>query len=193
MNTDRELMQQALEALDGTEALLSSMDVTHLLIYGEVEKAITALREALEQPEQDGWHTHDLYTDADKDRPDVICDRNGSVTLGLCKRCGRGESQLAEPCDKQPVQEPVARGSFVVKDGCVTFPMSINVRGMADGEYSIYTAPQPEQQPRREWQGLTDGEIDALAMDEDGLPNSHIELARAIERAHGIGEKPDAA
>ena len=32
-----------------------------------------------------------------------------------------------------------------------------------------------------QWQGLTDGEIDALAMDEDGLPNSHIELARAIE------------
>jgi hypothetical protein len=34
---------------------------------------------------------------------------------------------------------------------------------------------------QREWVGLTDEEIDALAMDEDGLPNSHIELARAIE------------
>jgi hypothetical protein len=33
---------------------------------------------------------------------------------------------------------------------------------------------------------LTDDQLDALAMDEDGLPNSHLEFARAIERAHGI-------
>ena len=39
----------------------------------------------------------------------------------------------------------------------------------------------PQRQP------LTDEEIDALAMDSDGLPNSHLELARAIEKAHGIG------
>lgn len=37
---------------------------------------------------------HDLYTDADKDRPDVICDSNGQVVLGLCKRCGKGEAEL---------------------------------------------------------------------------------------------------
>ena len=48
---DRELMQQALEVLDGVEALLTSMDVTHLLVYGEVDKAIDALRERLAQPE----------------------------------------------------------------------------------------------------------------------------------------------
>ena len=34
---------------------------------------------------------------------------------------------------------------------------------------------------KREWVGLTDEEIDALALDEDGLPNSHLEFARAIE------------
>ncbi len=44
----------------------------------------------------------------------------------------------------------------------------------------LYTSP-PQRQP------LTDEEIDALAIDEDGLPNSHFEFARAIERAHGIG------
>lgn len=37
---------------------------------------------------------HDLYTDADKDRPDVICDSNGQVVLGLCKRCGKAEAEL---------------------------------------------------------------------------------------------------
>lgn len=41
---------------------------------------------------------HDLYTDADADRPGIICDRNGQVVLGLCKRCGRAEAQLVEPC-----------------------------------------------------------------------------------------------
>lgn len=37
---------------------------------------------------------HDLYTDADKDRPDAICDGNGSVCLSLCKRCGKAEGEL---------------------------------------------------------------------------------------------------
>lgn len=39
---------------------------------------------------------HDLYTDTDKDRPDSICDRSGQVVLDLCKRCGRGESELTD-------------------------------------------------------------------------------------------------
>ena len=44
----------------------------------------------------------------------------------------------------------------------------------------LYTTP-PQRKP------LTNEELDALAIDEDGLPNSHFEFARAIERAHGIG------
>ena len=40
---------------------------------------------------------------------------------------------------------------------------------------------EPQRKP------LTNEELDALAIDEDGLPNSHFEFARAIERAHGIG------
>lgn len=41
---------------------------------------------------------HDLYTDADPDRPDVICDSMGRVTLALCKRCGKAEAELDAPC-----------------------------------------------------------------------------------------------
>lgn len=37
------------------------------------------------------------------------------------------------------------------------------------------------QMPKREWVGLTDEDVDAMAMDADGLPNSHLEFARAIE------------
>ena len=36
---------------------------------------------------------------------------------------------------------------------------------------------------------LTDEQLDALAVDESGLPNSHLEFGRAIERAHGIGTR----
>jgi hypothetical protein len=33
---------------------------------------------------------------------------------------------------------------------------------------------------------LTEDEIDGMAINYDGLPNSFLELARAIEKAHGI-------
>jgi len=42
--------------------------------------------------------THNIYQDGDENVPEVICDSNGSVTLGLCKTCGRGEIELEEPC-----------------------------------------------------------------------------------------------
>ncbi|KAK1548903.1 hypothetical protein Q3G72_003266 [Acer saccharum] len=48
---------------------------------------------------------HDLYTDADKDIPAAICDMHGSVVLGQCKRCGKGECELVEPCASPPVTE----------------------------------------------------------------------------------------
>lgn len=50
------------------------------------------------------YSQHVLYTDADKDRPEVICDSNGVVVLGLCKRCGKGEVELEGPC-AQPAKK----------------------------------------------------------------------------------------
>lgn len=49
---------------------------------------------------------HDLYTDADVDRPDEICDRTGRVVLGLCKRCGKAEAELVDLC--VPTRGPFA-------------------------------------------------------------------------------------
>ena len=45
---------------------------------------------------------HDLYKDGDADAPDSIKDRNGQVVLGLCRKCGRAESELSEPCSPRP-------------------------------------------------------------------------------------------
>ena len=43
----KETMKLALEALEGLEALLLSMGLTHLIVYGDAEKAITNLQKAL--------------------------------------------------------------------------------------------------------------------------------------------------
>lgn len=49
----KEALKLTLEALEGLEALLLRMGLTHLIIYGDAEKAITALQEAMaEQPAQ---------------------------------------------------------------------------------------------------------------------------------------------
>ena len=94
----------------------------------------------------------------------------------------------------QPEQEPVAftppkkwrdseiadgyRGiRWVTGDGVYGTPTQEDVV-----KYLGYTTP-PQRKP------LTDDQLDALALDDDGLPNSHFEFARAIEAAHGIGDK----
>jgi len=41
---------------------------------------------------------HDLYKTGDKDAPRSIKDGNGDVVLGLCRRCGKGECDLEQPC-----------------------------------------------------------------------------------------------
>jgi hypothetical protein len=65
-----------------------------------VERQARAIRNL--QPDQPA--PHDLYKTGDYDAPEVIKDDNGEVVLGLCRRCGRGEVELEEPCD-QPAQD----------------------------------------------------------------------------------------
>jgi hypothetical protein len=57
-----------------------------------------------EQPAP-GFVAHDLYKTGDADAPDVIKDRNGEVVLGLCRKCGRGEIELADRCDTPLVRD----------------------------------------------------------------------------------------
>lgn len=89
----------------------------------------------------------------------------------------------------QPEQEPVAWLGFNPRTGAPELANAMpapsvmrdfKMRPLVYGDTSI----SPQRRP------LTNEELDALAIDEDGLPNSHFEFARAIERAHGIeGEK----
>ncbi len=45
---------------------------------------------------------HVLYETGDEDAPDIIKDRNGEVVLGLCRKCGLGESDLDLSCCENP-------------------------------------------------------------------------------------------
>ena len=47
MSKQTEALKLALEALEGLEALLLSMGLTHLIVYGDAEKAITSLSQAI--------------------------------------------------------------------------------------------------------------------------------------------------
>ena len=51
--------------------------------------------------------SHDLYATGDENAPNSIKDQNGDVALGMCKRCGRAESELSEPCHKAEQSQPV--------------------------------------------------------------------------------------
>jgi len=59
---------------------------------------------------------HDLYKTGDKDCPTSILDSNGEVVLGLCRKCGKGESELEAPCPvtaippAKPTMPPVWAG-----------------------------------------------------------------------------------
>lgn len=56
-----------------------------------------------------------------------------------------------------------------------------------EGWEKLYTEQQLRQLlAAQERKPLTDAQLDGLALGDDGLPNSHLEFARAIERAHGI-------
>ena len=191
---ERKVIELALEALETERENYQDWDKEDgapEYIY----EAITAMKELLAQPEQEpceyckrGLKTmclcgikakpkepeHDLYTDADKDKPDAICDGNGQVALAMCKKCGKAEIELDEPCVKpQPEQEPVDYcGIHYLPEPCA----------QCAKEHESYTTP-PQRKP------LTDEQITVIAREHwgyAGMNNAELAFARAIEAAHGI-------
>lgn len=93
-----EQVQQIEEALEQLGEFLNA--ATPSFVDESKSEALSTIRAARAQEQ-----THDLYTNADKDRPAAICDRNGDVVLRLCKRCGRGECELSEPCITEQAEQ----------------------------------------------------------------------------------------
>lgn len=92
---------------------------------------------------------HDLYADGDADLPADIVDSNGQVTLGLCKRCGKGEGDLALPC------APLA--TITVLDG-IHGEVAVSKVFPGDVIAKVYEVPQPGAEVK----GLPAAETNAL-------------------------------
>ena len=112
---------------------------------------------------------------------DVYCDQKleGVITAlrqALVDADDTSQERVDETAKQRHEQEPVAHTLNCVC-GAV-WDVS------PDGVEEMVHAPNPPQR-----KPLTDEQIDALVIDKDGLPNSHLEFARAIEAAHGIKEK----
>ena len=74
--------------------------VTLVDVMGDDSSVVQAARVSYGKDIRDANLGHNIYTNADENIPQSICDSNGSVTLGLCKDCGAGEIELEEPCTK---------------------------------------------------------------------------------------------
>ena len=138
--TDRELMQQALGALE------SKYIVNCGAWRVQQDQAITALRERLAQPEQ-------------------------------------------EPVAWQVMVEDEAMKEFSIKDMAHDWCVRQKLSGSSYAYWirPLYTTP-PQRKP------LTDEEIEEVFFDMGQFAKIDLKaFARAIEAAHGIGEKPDAA
>lgn len=95
---------------------------------------------------------HTLYTDKDADRPVVICDALGSVVLGLCKVCGRGEGWLNGPCLGSPKEAVIRKQAerLVANAARLGVVVSIEQRALkplAMGNYETIVAVRPARNP----------------------------------------------
>ena len=152
----KEALKLALEALTNAYWPTDS-DLLPAHNIKECAEAITAIKEALAQPEQDGE----------------------------CKHCTDGCP--ACDARKLPEQEPVAWGVFEGNLHDMFFSQEeaqkmADLKGTHAEVRPLYTTP-----PQRTWVGLTDEEILTYRHMIDWTAEwSYINFARAIEVAHGI-------
>ncbi|MBC8741853.1 hypothetical protein F6X40_35485 [Paraburkholderia sp. UCT31] len=91
---------------------------------------------------------HLLYKTGDADAPPQVLDRNGEVVLGLCRVCGRAESELEESCTP-PAQSPVATQS--AQSNTWIGAWTDVIRGLPISRLSdlaVTSAPEDEAQTR---------------------------------------------
>jgi hypothetical protein len=168
-----EAMKQALEALKAFQYRSEGCVQPDF-----VDDAITALRQALEA--NIGITISETCKACGEGQADL-------VVLRICDKCGseyfsQAEFDLAMRLQAERQDEPAAWCRLAYNTDGSVYVDSLTFTKDRYCNVPLYTAPQPAQQP------LTEEQIDALAIDGDGLPNSHLEFARAIERSHGIGE-----
>ena len=168
--TDREIMQQSLEALE-----LHAKQYPHMQ-KGYTVDAITALSERLAQPEQElVMKRIKTWSERCEEHPDH---QQGMISEGMIRARMQEEiDELRQALETE--QEPVALET--VYDTIIHWDETDGKRSrreLARRIVALYTTP-----PRREWQGLTEEEADALRLATGyaaGL-DRFTAIARAIE------------
>ena len=185
----KEAMKLALEALDGLEALLLSMGLTHLIVYGDAEKAITSLSQALSNEALDRMaeNARELGLDYGVEQDLRVFARVDAMRAkGLLKLT----ATLEQPA--QPQQEPVAwmydwicegkriEGWIAHKESEIPMLLASNIR-------PLYTSPPTlslaQRQSHSDVKPLTDEEIESLWDHGMYVHCSGITALRAITRA----------
>lgn len=177
MNNDRELLQQALDALQGNWRT------------DESDKAIEALRARLAQPENDfnpDWDAMAVMVEEQQRMAKRIEELEARLSQPEPAQCDGGQCGIGGYCKQcpktQPEPEPVAWGVPNTRPTeKAQFMMLLHsTDGVQYPELLVpfYTAP-----PQREWVGLTDEEINILFKNSlKSIPTGVIwNISRTIE------------
>ena len=201
--TKDEVLKQALEALEdssdevwneylsdwrhGVPTRKAQLD-GKLKMCEDHDKAIAAIKAALAQPAQEPWLLESTQTLAKtvarEFYPEVtqweclndlagVISQIDNMTTGLMRKPKQEPEQWQK---RHPLR---TQGKWENTNEPDAKWWQDNAQGW--DIRALFTSP-PKRQP------LTEDQLDALALDDDGLPNSHLEFARAIEQAHGIGD-----
>ena len=181
MSALRLASQQALEALEDAKALLNNKDRTTTMWFAD---EITALRAALAQQEQD-WKA--LY-DAQVRLTDAAMWRAESAQRMLDAALAQQE-QEPEPVAWTDRELELIDGMIEVQlhhaaqcDGIANRTMAEKQKGW-DMERVALLRKIKSISPRREWQSLTEDEINAVAAELGYAQLTPREVARAVEQA----------
>ncbi len=147
-------------------------------------------------------HSHDLYKTGDTDAPAVVLDTNGDVTLGLCRRCGKGETELAQPCVRITTAAPPAplTQRFQFKRGALELSVSVSSGQVlaylhqprkAGGPMLAYAACAPVNV--RVEMGASKGELPCLWLAGAAFDLRPAEVPRLQKALESLTTKPAAA
>ncbi len=182
MSDLKKASQQALEALENSRVFVTTREkIKHPEGAEWYDERISALKAALAQEEQVIRGLHSI-TNEDRGVLTLCFADESSAEAFMASYTGDADEALIQRTalgQQEQEQEPVAWvDSAELKHLSDDFEPVISKRAVSEYDIPLYTHP-----PRREWQGLTEEEIDAVAAELGYAQLTPREVARAVEKA----------